>query len=176
MKFELEVRNSNIHIYNTDGAEFFVPNDTKFNTGRLFGIEFIWNDNTQKVNGTNSVVLEPGTYYITFNTPAYMKPNVLPGNVTFSITNPKPKSAPAPATLAPAKPPVLTVTLAKGTKIPFGSIQSDGTPTAAATWASSKAEVASVDKNGNVTAKKKGQTTVTAKIGKNVLKFVVKVA
>ena len=88
----------------------------------------------------------------------------------FSITNPTPKPAPAPA-----KPPVLTITLAKGTTAKFGSIQSDGKPASAVKWASSKAEVASVDKNGTVTADKKGQTTVTAKIGTSVLKFVVKV-
>ena len=183
VKFEIEADSSNVHIYNTEGAEFFVAKDAKLNSGSYEynmsnGIDgFRWNNNTQKVNGTNSVVLDPGTYFITFDIyDNWSQMKIKSGKVTFSITNPKPKPAPVPATPAPAKPPVLTTTLAKGATAQFGSIQSDGNPTAAATWASSKAEVASVDKNGTVTAKKKGQTTVTAKIGASVLKFVVKVA
>lgn len=43
------------------------------------------------------------------------------------------------------------------------------------TWTSSNAKIASVDKKGKVTAKKKGKVTITAKVSGQTLKCVVKV-
>ena len=139
----------------TDGLLKSVKSSTLFGGEELF-------------SGTLTYALpSAGTYYVRFGT---INSSDSGKDFNFTLKQTLITSAASDAT------PVMTVNLAKGAKLQFGTLLTNGKPTQAATWASSKADVASVDKSGNVTAKKKGQTTVTAKIGTSVLKFVVKVS
>ena len=156
-----------VTVYDSNGNAVAFT-DGKFSTGDFYipnSNTVSWNEKVHKSAGTFTYTLLKGTYFVTFgNNNTSHSSSVF----SFSLTTPK------TATTSTA---ALKINLKAGEKISLGTIMiPTGKATAVPEWTSSSANVASIDASGNVTAKKKGQTTVTAKIGTSVLKFVVKVS
>ncbi len=127
-----------------------------------------WNSNIEKLAGTVTYKLSKGTYYIRFSRGYnHYYPASGEGKVTLSATFPGEEKEEA------AKISVLGITMKKGDTMQLTAdlTAKDGK----VTWKSSKKSVATVSKDGVVTAVKKGTTTITAKCGKSSVKLKITV-
>lgn len=107
-------------------------------------------------------VLDPGEYYVQISPSAQAKINTM---VFFEEDNTTPTPTETPLTMSQSK---LTITAGQSHKLSVTGASGS------VSWTSSKKSVATV-KNGKVTAKKAGKTTITAKSGSKTAKCVVTV-
>ncbi len=118
-----------------------------------------WQPIVERFDGTISYQVTKGTYYIRIENRLYQN-----GDIKLTATFPS-------TTTSKGKLYYLSLTVDKGDTIKLGAVVSSGSKV---TWTSSKPAVASVS-GGNVTAKTKGSTIITAKCGSTSQKIKITV-
>lgn len=153
-----------LYLFDSEGKAVIVS-DRKVKTGERgsdIGVTQFYGhyDSDKKLfEGTLTYPVEKGVYYIQIGRGT----SIGSGKYTLTASAPAEKSSSSP---------ILTQKVKKGDTIDLGVDDTEDS----VTWSSSKKSVASVDKNGKVTAKKKGSAIITAKVGKNSLKVKIIVA
>lgn len=127
--------------------------------------ELNWNRTLEKFKGTLSYTLSKGTYYIRIWAPAHSD---VYGKTSVSFTYPQSEKAEkTEGTIS-----ILTITMRTGDSIQLGTVtEGEGK----VEWSSSEKSVVSVSSKGKLTAKGKGTATITAKLGKSIIKIQITV-
>lgn len=148
-----------LYLFDSEGKAVAIS-DRKVKTGErgsdIGATQFYGHYDSDKklFEGTLTYPVEKGVYYIQI------------GRGTSSGSGKYTLTASAPAEKSSDSSPILTLKAKKGDTIDLGVDDTEDS----VTWSSSKKAVASVDKNGTVTAKKKGTAVITAKTGDKSLK------
>ena len=133
------------------------------------GIEFDWNDVTEKISLDATYKVKKGTYYIrVMDETLWGSDSHKFGNRKVTLTATFPSSSSSAAKLN-----YITINMERGDTLSLGA---DMTGTGTVTWKSSKPKVAVISETGKVTAKSRGTTVISAKCGKVTKKIKIKVS
>ena len=159
-----------LYLYDSNG-NVVSNSDWQMNSGYINswgedGLEFEWNEATEKINATVFYSVKKGTYYLRAYRSRYDGKGG-DGKLTLTATYPS-------ATTSKAKISYITINLEKGDTLSLGAALSGGSGTVK--WSSSKPSVATVSSKGKVTAKKSGSTIITAKVGSSYKKVKITVS
>ncbi len=160
-----KISNMKFFVMDTDGNTI-EANSTEFKSGEsdwYYGME--WNKTFEKLSVVFTYELNKGTYYLRAMRGRFDAKGS--GEMTLTAKFPGEEKEEA------AKITVLGITMKKGDTMQLTAdlTAKDGK----VTWKSSKKSVATVSKDGVVTAVKKGTTTITAKCGKSSVKLKITV-
>ena len=161
-----------VYIFDENGNKY-VPDTTSATSGSVrvnsYGGYAIcdWNSTVEKCRGTMTYKnMKKGTYYVRFRKEMVLFGGGRTGKATIKITYP---SSDAEST---SKLTSITIPMKVGDTM---QLSTDAGSTGV-TWTSSKASVAAISSAGKVTAKAKGTTMITAKIGSSTAKLVIQVS
>ena len=170
-----------VYVYDSDG-NILKPSQRDFKSGGYSDTwdYYYWNDTIEKFNGTLTYGIEKGTYYIRI----IRDGSGGNGKLSFSATFPssssgssstKTNTTSTSSSSGGSKVDYIMIELSKGSKIQlnaYGSFEAGDTWS----WSTSDSSVASITKNGLVTAKKAGMAKIKFKIGTSVRYVMINVS
>lgn len=157
-----------VTVYDSDMAEEFKPEEVENIAGHIYGspeVNIYISSGAAKSKCNIEYKLKKGTYIIAVRTG---QNGSVDGKTSVSFSYPQDKSESSDS----AKITSFSVTLKKGSTLQLGTILSGEGDV---TWSTSKKSVATVSKNGKITAKAKGTAVITAKTGDSSMKITIKV-
>lgn len=162
------VSKTTVQVLDEDGAEAFRQNEKKITTGgySTFGTkEYLsWDKTIKKSKATLKYNLEKGVYYIKVFGASLA---TVEGKTSITFKYPQAEKSDNSAKITS-----FSVTIKKGDTLQLGAILSGEGDV---TWSTSKKSVATVSKNGKITAKAKGTAVITAKTGDSSMKITINV-
>ena len=160
-----------LFVYDSDGGTIDCEN-YNIKSGSLCsikdGIEFEWNQATEKIVVSATYKVSKGTYYIR------VKDDTMYGSSSYKYGSRKVEMSATFPSKKQAKINYITINLEKGDSVSLGASFSEGSGTV--TWKSSKSSVATISSNGKVTANVKGSAIITAKCGSSTKKIKIVVS